>query len=90
MLLLKNAGVNVADQHGSTPLHRAASKGNTTLVKLLLSYHANPNARDCTGSTPLSVDTTALSLNYARSSAIAEGPHDTLVSRNLATTNHPI
>jgi len=55
MLLLKNASVNVADKHGSTPLHRAASKGNTTLVKLLLSYHANPNARDCTGYTPLLV-----------------------------------
>jgi len=55
MLLMKSANVNVADQHGSTPLHRAASKGNTTLVKLLLSYHANTNARDCTGSTPLLV-----------------------------------
>jgi len=57
MLLLKGAVVNVSDRHGSTPLHRAASKGNTTLVKLLLSYHANPNARDCTGSTPLLVRT---------------------------------
>jgi len=55
MLLLKGASANVADQHGSMPLHRAASKGNTTLVKLLLSYHANPNARDCTGNTPLLV-----------------------------------
>jgi len=53
MLLSKNASVNVADGHGSTPLHRAASKGNTTLVKLLLSYQAHPNARDSTGSTPL-------------------------------------
>lgn len=55
MLLARGATVNVADQHGNTPLHRAASKGNTTLVKLLLSYHANPNARDGTGSTPLLV-----------------------------------
>jgi len=55
MLLTKNASVNMADRHGSTALHRAASKGNTTLVKLLLSYHANPNGRDCTGSTPLLV-----------------------------------
>ena len=55
MLLMTSAAVNVADQHASTPLHRAASKGNTTLVKLLLSYHANPNAPDSTGCTPLSV-----------------------------------
>jgi len=61
MLLMKSTLVNVADQHGSTPLHRAASKGNTTLVKLLLSYHANPNARDSTGSTPLLVDISLLS-----------------------------
>ena len=55
MLLMTSAAVNAADQHASTPLHRAASKGNTTLVKLLLSYHANPNAPDSTGCTPLSV-----------------------------------
>jgi len=28
--------------------------------------------------------------NYTRNSAIAEGPCDTLVSTNFATTKHPI
>jgi len=33
---------------------------------------------------------TANASHATRSSAIAEGPHDTLVSRNLATTKYPI
>jgi 26S proteasome non-ATPase regulatory subunit 10 len=36
-LLDKEADVNIADKRGATPLHRAVSKGNIDIVKLLLS-----------------------------------------------------
>ena len=52
-LLERDASVNISDQYSSTPLHRAASKGHSKTVKLLLSYSADTNLQDSTGSTPL-------------------------------------
>ncbi len=54
--------VNVRDEYGWTPLHLAAEYGTTELVKLLLSYGADVNAKTTkkrdrypAGSTPLDV-----------------------------------
>lgn len=55
MLLKNNGNVNITDVRGATPLHRAASKGNTSIVKILLDHPGgvNVNAKDCYGNTPL-------------------------------------
>jgi hypothetical protein len=45
--------VNLSLRRGYSPLHVAAARGDTTTVKVLLKYKANPNARDPAGSTPL-------------------------------------
>ena len=50
-----------------TPLHQAAQRGNLIGVDLLLSFGANPNARDLCGQTPL---------HYA-----AQGPSRAIVER---------
>lgn len=49
------ADINVTDIRGATPLHRAASKGNTSVVKYLLSSKdkLEINIRDAYGNTPL-------------------------------------
>lgn len=49
------AYINVVDNRGATPLHRAASKGNIEIVKLLLSYRGDLkiDATDFYGNTPL-------------------------------------
>lgn len=54
MLLEKGANVNIADIRGSTPLHRAASKGILAVVKLLVERNdIKINFKDAYGSTPL-------------------------------------
>lgn len=56
MKLLDNkADINIADIRGATPLHRAASKGNLMVVKLLLQYKdaLKIDFRDVYGNTPL-------------------------------------
>lgn len=54
MLLDKGADVNIADIRGSTPLHRAASKGVLPIVKLLIERNdVKINFKDAYGSTPL-------------------------------------
>lgn len=54
MLLDKGADVNIADIRGSTPLHRASSKGNLPIVKLLLDRNdIKVNFKDAYGCTPL-------------------------------------
>ena len=53
-LLAKGANPNEYDSLGSTPLHDAAWNGDPDLVKLLLKYKADPNARHKeSGSVPL-------------------------------------
>ena len=54
-LLEHGADVNVFDQYGHIPLHRAASKGLVKMVKLLLQYIVDVNHRDTEGNTPLYV-----------------------------------
>lgn len=54
MLLEKGADVNIADIRGSTPLHRAASKGLLSVVKLLLNRDdIKINFKDAYGATAL-------------------------------------
>lgn len=50
-----DADINITDIRGATPLHRAASKGNLGIVKLLLEYNdkLSVNLRDSYGNTPL-------------------------------------
>ena len=43
MLMLLNY---IILQKGDTPLHKAADKGSKIIVKLLLSYNANPNTKN--------------------------------------------
>lgn len=54
-LLEHGADVNVFDQYGHIPLHRAASKGLAKMVKQLLQYIVDVNHRDVEGNTPLYV-----------------------------------
>lgn len=52
-LIDKGAKVNVADEHlGNTPLHYAAIKKNTEMIKLLLSKGADIYAENLKGDTP--------------------------------------
>lgn len=53
LLLKKGASPNVTDKYGSTPLHRAASLGHTSITKLLLEFRADPNLSNSEGNTPL-------------------------------------
>jgi ankyrin repeat protein len=55
--MANHANVNIADQLSATALHRAASQGNTKIVKLLLEKgeRIDVNARDASGNTPLYV-----------------------------------
>jgi ankyrin repeat protein len=46
ILLLKGANPNTARESGETPLMAAARMGQTEIVKLLLTHHADPNARE--------------------------------------------
>ena len=56
MLLEKGADINAADKFGSTALHRAVSKGNISIIELLLNQRClNVNAADCEGNTPLHI-----------------------------------
>lgn len=54
LLLLENgADPNATDKLDSTPLHRAAAKGNYRLIQLLLKQSASTNILDSQGNTPL-------------------------------------
>ncbi len=46
------ARVNIADDSGWTPLHRAYQRGNAEIIRLLLDAGADPNARDTNGRLP--------------------------------------
>ena len=51
--ILAGISPNVTDRSGRTPLHYAASEGASAAIAALLSAHANLNAVDSGGSTPL-------------------------------------
>lgn len=54
LMLLKNgADPDARDHFESTPLHRAAAKGNLKMVQILLQHNAVVNIRDSEGNTPL-------------------------------------
>lgn len=55
MEILLNAGAypNVPGDCYMTPLHKAVYLKHYDIVKLLLSYGANPNAVDYEGNTPM-------------------------------------
>lgn len=52
-LLNNNCDPDTADWMGSTPLHRAASKGHIKIVQLLLRFQAQIDSADKEGNTPL-------------------------------------
>jgi hypothetical protein len=49
----RGVDVTKADIKGRTALHFAATRGDTNMVKVLVSYGASVNQRDCNGNTPL-------------------------------------
>lgn len=53
MLLHAGSDVNAVGSGGATPLHFAVRTGDWSVVKLLLRWKANGNARDAEGKTPL-------------------------------------
>ena len=55
MLYSKQGSVFARDARGRTPLHLAATTGNETICKMLISHRADPQAEDADGKTPLEV-----------------------------------
>jgi len=53
LLSNNNAGINLQDNDGDTPLHWAASNDHEAIVKLLLDKGANANLQNNDGETPL-------------------------------------
>lgn len=53
VLLEAGADVNTRNDYGSTPLHTAASSGDTAMVSILLDGGADANTRSQGGNTPL-------------------------------------
>lgn len=53
MLLENGADPDATDHFESTPLHRAAAKGNLKMVQILLQHKASVNIQDSEGNTPL-------------------------------------
>ncbi len=54
-LLARGASPNVADGHGWTAVHQAASRGNVRALRALLAAGGDARARDADGKTPLDV-----------------------------------
>ena len=55
LLLKAGANVNAADDHGVTPLARAAENASTPMVERLLAAGADPNRAQTSGLTPLMI-----------------------------------
>ncbi|XP_062440590.1 26S proteasome non-ATPase regulatory subunit 10 isoform X2 [Rhea pennata] len=53
MLLENGADPDATDHFESTPLHRAAAKGNLKMIQILLRHNASVNIQDSEGNTPL-------------------------------------
>lgn len=53
--LMRNERVRIdmGDEHGDTALHKAARRGSSRMVHLLLTQHANPNVRSNDLTTPI-------------------------------------
>jgi tankyrase len=54
-LVSVGASVNATDLWRYTPLHEAAIKGKSEIVRLLLENHADVNLRNCDGKRPVDV-----------------------------------
>jgi ankyrin repeat protein len=54
------------EQDRATPLHFAILANNYDNAKLLLKYHANPNAKDSSGNTPMHFAVAAKNLSMVR------------------------
>jgi ankyrin repeat protein len=52
-LIKQNANVNLGDQEGNTPLHKAVMFARKDIVQLLIDNNANLNAKNSSGKTPL-------------------------------------
>ncbi|KAK7793506.1 hypothetical protein R5R35_001842 [Gryllus longicercus] len=52
-LLEAGADPNAVDDEGQTPLHYAAAANEHTVIRILLTYDANLDARDNAGRTPI-------------------------------------
>lgn len=53
--MLQGRSVNSVGRGGGTPLHAAATSGNTDATRLLLARGADPLRRNANGETPLDV-----------------------------------
>ncbi|KAI1418784.1 ankyrin repeat-containing domain protein [Xylaria sp. FL1777] len=53
--LVRVTFINVTDDMGQTPLHRACLKNHTAAIEVLLDAEANPVAPDMDGKTPLAI-----------------------------------
>ena len=81
----RNANVNIANGSGWTPLMRAAIHGNRDILQLLLSYNANPHARNYNTDTPLHIACEYNQLDIVRDLLEAdEGKNKTTtIARNM-------
>ncbi len=52
LLLAHGADIEAADNDGDTPLHEAASSGDTRLIRFLLEKNANPTFLNKKGQRP--------------------------------------
>jgi uncharacterized protein len=69
LFLAHGADVNVPNSAGSTPLHKAAIRGDCAMVQLLLDHGARVDARNTGGQTPL---VHAQHLGHADAAALLE------------------
>lgn len=64
--------VNCCDEKQRTCLHIASSRGNSTIVRLLLQHGANPNIKDCVNNLPIHV---AIIASHVEVVTVSAAPH---------------